>query len=137
MMQSEQGEQGAQETHGMCETKEPQGIKNVRSSYRARILRSGKDLPVKDFCKDYGWSTRKMNSWLWDHEMQAKVTNGWEPELLYENLGYVFQGVSTFMGPTGLIHPTLLTFWTPEGRAYIYDTLRAEGILPLEERDCA
>lgn len=110
-------------------------MKEKESDYRKRIFLWDEDLPIRDFCGDYGMTTRKMNKWLQEHGIQYRANGEWIPKPALQRRGYVICGFEEFRGRTGYVYPSSLNYWTPEGRAFLYDYLKAHGVLPLEERE--
>ena len=103
--------------------------------YRKRIILWETDLPVRDFCGNYGMTTRKMNKWLQDHGIQFRVNGEWIPKPILEKKGYVICGYEEFRGRTGYVYPHSINYWTPAGRAFLYDFMKFHGLVPLEESD--
>ena len=112
-------------------------VKADDKTYRGRLLNSDYTLRVSDFCGDYGWSTRKMNKWMGDHGIQYKRAKGacWIPSLMWEKLGLVYMENRDYYGRNGMIQFSCVNYWSPMARVLIYDLLRSEGILPVEERE--
>ena len=108
----------------------------LRPDYQKRILKSDEMLCVSEFCKDYGWSTRKMNKWMGDHGLQYKRAKGtsWIPNNKWERMGLVIMRDNDYYGCCGTIYFSCINYWTPVARVLIDEMLREEGVLPVEER---
>lgn len=98
------------------------------------IVLNCKDLvPITTIAKDYGKSGQWMNETLHELGIQYKQGKIW---LLYQKhaeQGYTSTKTSIYDGTDGEKHTSVHTYWTQKGRLFIYDTLKANGILPLIE----
>lgn len=98
------------------------------------IVLNCKDLvPITTIAKDYGKSGQWMNETLHELDIQYKQGKIW---LLYQKhaeQGYTSTKTSIYDGTDGKKHTAVHTYWTQKGRLFIYDTLKANGILPLIE----
>ena len=104
-------------------------------SYYDIVLQCPDVVPVSVIAKDYGWSARHMNRYLAEKGVQYKQGNIW---LLYQ--GYADKGYTntkTFATPAGdgTLHNHVHTYWTQAGRLFIYNLLRADGIVPCIEQE--
>lgn len=98
------------------------------------IVLNCKDLvTITTIAKDYGKSGQWMNETLHELGIQYKQGKIW---LLYQKhaeQGYTSTKTSVYDGTDGDKHTAVHTYWTQKGRLFIYDTLKANGILPLIE----
>lgn len=98
------------------------------------IVLNCKDLvTITTIAKDYGKSGQWMNETLHELGIQYKQGKIW---LLYQKhaeQGYTNTKTSIYDGTDGEKHTSVHTYWTQKGRLFIYDTLKANGILPLIE----
>lgn len=98
------------------------------------IVLNCKDLvTITTIAKDYGKSGQWMNETLHELGIQYKQGKIW---LLYQKhaeQGYTSTKTSIYDGTDGEKHTSVHTYWTQKGRLFIYDTLKANGILPLIE----
>ena len=88
---------------------------------------------ITTIAKDYGKSGQWMNETLHELGIQYKQGKIW---LLYQKhaeQGYTSTKTSIYDGTDGEKHTSVHTYWTQKGRLFIYDTLKANGILPLIE----
>ena len=53
----------------------------------------------------------------------------------YADKGYAQSKTQMFPGSDGEMHAKVHTYWTQDGRMFIYNLLKSEGILPIVERD--
>ena len=106
-----------------------------KASYYDVVLNSPSLLAVSEFAKDYGWSAKRMNQYL--HEKGVQYKQGGKIWLLYQKYagcGYTSTKTHAYPAHDGTMHTKVHTYWTQKGRLFIYDLLKADGILPLIER---
>ena len=106
-----------------------------KASYYDVVLNSPSLLAVSEFAKDYGWSAKRMNQYL--HEKGVQYKQGGKIWLLYQKYagcGYTSTKTHAYPAHDGTTHTKVHTYWTQKGRLFIYDLLKADGILPLIER---
>lgn len=105
-----------------------------KASYYDVVLACKDLISIGKIAKDYGWSAQKLNEWLADRKIQYKQGSIWLLYQKYANRGYT--STKTYASPAndGQIHSHVNTYWTQKGRLFIYDSLKAEGILPTVER---
>ncbi len=93
-------------------------------------------VPITVIAKDYGWSPYKMNRYLNERRVQYKRGDTWVLYQKYADRGYTGTQTHTYEDREGMPHARISTQWTQAGRLFIYDLLKADGIVPLVERDC-
>ena len=98
--------------------------------YHNAILQSQGVIPIGVIAKDYGFSAQWLNNYLHERGVQYKRAGTWLLYQPYANKGYT----QTRTIWDGTPYCKLLTYWTQKGRAFLYDVLLADGILPLSER---
>lgn len=106
-----------------------------KGSYYDLVLNCPDLLSISKIAKDYGKSAVWMNRKLHDLGIQYKQGDIW---LLYQkhaDKGYTSTKTQIYSGDDGQTHSKVHTYWTQKGRLFIYDLLKAEGILPLIERE--
>lgn len=54
----------------------------------------------------------------------------------YAEMGLTSTKTHTYNGSDGTVHTKPHTYWTQKGRLFIYDLLKADGILPIMEQEC-
>ena len=121
-----QGEQIADKDKAIAELHE-------RTSYLDQILQSKSTVTITQIAQDYGMSAKKFNIELRNLKIQRKVGGQWILYSPYNTMGYVHS--ETFVpenSKTGRV--IMLSKWTQRGRLFLYETLKANGILPLIER---
>ena len=101
-------------------------------SYCDLVLKSPNAVPITLIAKDYGMSAIAFNKLLHDLGIQYKQSGTW---LLYqEYAGFGYTKSSTFLDEaTGFTK--MNTKWTQKGRLFLYETLKANDILPLIEKE--
>ncbi len=106
-----------------------------KASYYDVVLNSPDLVSITEISKDYGWSARKMNEYL--HTTGVQFKQGGRIWILYQKhaeKGYTSTKTHTYPATDGTIHTKVHTYWTQKGRLFIYDLLKADGILPLIEQ---
>ena len=105
-------------------------------SYYDVVLNCKDLVAISVIAKDYGWSATKLNQYLQQKGIQYK--QGGKIWLLYQKYaekGYTSTKTHSYLGSDGNIHTKVHTYWTQRGRLFIYDLLKADGILPLVEQE--
>lgn len=105
-------------------------------SYYDVVLNCKDLVAISVIAKDYGWSAAKLNQYLQQKGIQYK--QGGKIWLLYQKYaekGYTSTKTHSYPGSDGSIHTKVHTYWTQRGRLFIYDLLKADGILPLVEQE--
>lgn len=105
-------------------------------SYYDVVLNCKDLVAISVIAKDYGWSATKLNQYLQQKGIQYK--QGGKIWLLYQKYaekGYTSTKTHSYPGSDGITHTKVHTYWTQRGRLFIYDLLKADGILPLVEQE--
>ena len=102
-------------------------------SYYDVILNCKDLVSVTQIAKDYGKSAKWLNEFLSSHKIQYKQGDQWFLYQKYAAKGYAQSKTQSFAGKDGAPHSKIHTYWTQEGRRYIYELLKSEGILPVVE----
>ena len=105
-------------------------------SYYEQILQSDATMTITQIAQDYGMSAIKLNLLLSDMRIQHKVRGQW---ILYGQFlhgGYVHSRAIDIIRSDGRHDVKYNTEWTTKGRIFLYETLKAKGILPLIEQEC-
>lgn len=104
-------------------------------SYYDQILQSNATMTVTQIAQDYGMSAIKLNLLLSDMKIQHKMREQW---ILYGQFltgGYVHSRAVDIVRSDGRHDVKYNTEWTTKGRIFLYEALKAKGILPLIEKD--
>lgn len=104
-------------------------------SYYDQILQSNATMTVTQIAQDYGMSAIKLNLLLSDMKIQHKTRGQW---ILYGQFltgGYVHSRAVDIIRSDGRHDVKYNTEWTTKGRIFLYEALKAKGILPLIEQD--
>ena len=101
--------------------------------YCDHVLASPDLVTITVIAKDYGWSAVRMNEYLYAKRIQFKQGETWVLFADYADKGYTGTKTTAFTGTNGEEHSKVHTYWTQKGRLFIYDTLKADGILPMME----
>lgn len=105
-----------------------------KASYYDVVLNCKDLMSITEIAKDYGKSGRWLNDYLHEKGVQFKQGNIWLLYQRYAQLGYTSTKTQTFNGDDGKVHTKVHTYWTQKGRLFIYDLLKADGIVPIIER---
>ncbi len=106
-----------------------------KASYYDVVLSCKDAISITEIAKDYGKSAKWLNKLLHEQGIQFRQGGIW---LLYQKHaenGYTSTKTQTYCGSDGAVHSKLHTYWTQKGRLFIYETLKAAGILPTMERN--
>lgn len=101
-------------------------------SYYDIVLACPDLVQIKKIAKDYGWSAQKLNKILAEKGVQYKQSGQWLLYQKYAGMGYTQS--KTYLYGEDEKHSRLHTLWTQAGRLFIYDLLKADGMLPVCER---
>ena len=104
-----------------------------KASYYDVVLNCKDLLSVSEIAKDYGKSAKWLNAKL--HELGVQFRQGgiWLLYQKYAEKGYTSTKTQSFNGNDGTVHSKVHTYWTQKGRLFIYELLKANGILPTIE----
>ena len=103
-------------------------------TYHDLVLSSGNAIPITVIAKDYGKSGRWLNSYLHECGVQYKQGEVWLLYQKYADKGYVISRTYPIRDSNGNTAAKPHTLWTQAGRLFIYELLKADGILPLIEK---
>ena len=104
-------------------------------SYYDLILQCPDLMPITTIAKDYGWSAKRLNAYLHEQGIQFKQSGIWLLYQQYAEQGYTSTKTHNYAGEDGTQHAKPHTYWTQKGRLFLYDFLKARGILPLIEQE--
>lgn len=99
-------------------------------SFCDAVLQSPDALPITVIAKDYGFSAQFLNQYLYARGVQYPCGGTWVLYQRYAGKGYVQPETILY----GSAHCKQHLRWTQKGRAFLYEFLKADGILPLSER---
>ena len=118
-------------------TEQAEKIKNMlpKASYYDYVLSAEGLMPISTIAKDYGKSGVWLNRYLHQNGVQYKQGQNWLLYQKYAEKGYTSTKTQTFNGVDGQQHTKVHTYWTQKGRLFIYDLLKANGLLPLIEQE--
>lgn len=109
-----------------------------KASYYDVVLNCKDLVSVSVIAKDYGWSANRMNQYLHEKGVQYKQSGKiWLLYQKYAERGYTNTKTQVIARNDGSVHTAVHTYWTQAGRLFIYDLLKADGILPTVERQFA
>lgn len=102
--------------------------------YHDKVLACPDLVKVTVIAKDYGWSAIKLNQWLEEKKIQFRQGEQWILYQKYAEKGYTQSFTYNYTRPDGSAGNSMITKWTQKGRLFIYDLLKADGILPNCEK---
>lgn len=105
-----------------------------KATYCDIVLNCKETVPISVVAKDYGWSARRMNKWLYEHNIQYKQGSIWLLYQDYSSCGYTQTKTRTFHKKDGEDVISVQTQWTQKGRMFLYELLKKNHILPLIEQ---
>lgn len=106
-----------------------------KASYYDVVLSCKDAISITEIAKDYGKSAKWLNKLLHEKGIQFRQGDIWLLYQKYAEKGYTITKTQTYSGNGGAVHSKLHTYWTQKGRLFIYETLKAAGILPTMERN--
>ena len=110
------------------------GEMQPKADYCDLVLQSPSLLPISQIAKDYGMSAIAMNQKLKELGVQYSRGGIWMLYQKYADKGYTQTKTHVFNED----HSKLHTYWTQQGRLFIYELLKSKcGILPVMERSVA
>ena len=101
-----------------------------KARYCDLILQCKTAIPITIIAKDYGMSANALNKLLYELKIQYKVDGIWVLYQKHSNQGYTVTQTHYVNDKMAIPH----TYWTQEGRKFIYDLLKYWNILPEIER---
>lgn len=110
-------------------------VMKPKADYCDMVLHSEGLMPISTIAKDYGKSAIWLNKWLHEHGIQYKQGQVWLPYQKYADRGYMKSKTHTVYDKNGDLTAKVHSYWTQQGRIFIYHQLKKEGILPLIEQD--
>ena len=98
-------------------------------TYCDEILSCQGAIPITVIAKDYGWSGRRMNDYLFFKKVQYKCGGVWVLYQKYAGMGYTSSETKKIDGQA-----VIITKWTQMGRMFIYNLMKSDGYLPVIEQ---
>lgn len=92
-------------------------------------------MTVTQIAQDYGMSAMRLNKELESMRIQHKVRGQWILFAQFLEGGYVHSRAVDIVRSDGRHDVKYNTEWTTKGRIFLYESLKAKGILPLIEQE--
>lgn len=99
-------------------------------SYYDIVLQSSSLLTTTEIAKDYGLSAKRLNQMLHDAGVQFTQSGRWFLYARHAQQGYTQSKTHEYDEGRTRTH----MYWTQKGRLFIYDLLKAQGVLPVIEQ---
>lgn len=106
-----------------------------KADYTDRILQSKSLVTITQIAKDYGMSGRAMNEQLHKLKVIYKLGSQWLLYSKYQAKGYTHSETVDIEHSDGRSDVVMNTKWTQKGRLFLYELLKANGVLPVIERE--
>lgn len=106
------------------------------ADYCAKILACSDTVTVTQIAQDYGMTAADFNEMLADMGIQYAVGSRKKQWILYSGYkqqGYVQSNTSTYTRYDGKTGIRVSSRWTQLGRLFLYERLKANGVLPISE----
>lgn len=101
-------------------------------SYYDVVLKSSPLLTTTEIAKDYGLSAKRLNQVLHAAGVQFKQSGRWFLYAKHAQQGYTQSKTHEYDEGKTRTH----MYWTQKGRLFIYDLLKAQGVLPIARARC-
>jgi anti-repressor protein len=105
-----------------------------KAEYLDKILQNAGTININAIAKDYGMSGVKLNRLLHGLGVQYLQDKQWLLYAKYQDCGYVQSETIAYDHRDGTPDTRLHTRWTQKGRLFLYDLLKANGIVPVTLR---
>ena len=105
-----------------------------KATYCDVVLMSDDLISVTEIAKDYGKSAQWLNKRLHEYGIQFNQRGVWHLYQPYAEGGYAVTRKQVIPGRDGETHVKEHTYWTQDGRKFLYEFLKKKGILPITER---
>ena len=105
-----------------------------KADYTDRILQNKGLVSISQISKDYGMTGQALNAKLHELKIQYKQGNQWLLYAKYQACGYTHSKTIDITRSDGSKDVVMETKWTQKGRLFIYEQLKADGIIPVIER---
>lgn len=105
-----------------------------KADYMDRILKNPGLVTITQIAKDYGMSGQAMNDLLHSLKVQYKQSSQWLLYEKYQSCGYTHSQTINYEHADGRPDVKMNTKWTQKGRLFLYQLLKANGVLPSIER---
>lgn len=105
-----------------------------KATYYDQILSSKNTMLTTQIAKDYGYSARKFNKLLESLHIQYKLRGQWLLYAKYAGNGYTKSVSIPYEHSDGTCDTRTQSEWSQRGCLFLYEQLKAHGILPIMER---
>lgn len=110
------------------------GFLKPKADYTDMILKNNSLVTITQIAKDYGMSGKSMNRKLHEMKIIYNLNGQWLLYSKYQSEGYVHSETIPIKHKNGCEDAKMNTKWTQKGRLFLYERLKAQGIIPVIER---
>ena len=104
-----------------------------KADFANDILLSPGTVTITQIAKDYGMRGAEMNNLLHKLRIQYKVNGQWVLYAKYDDKGYTKSCTKKIKNTYGKSESIVYTRWTEEGRKFLNELLKNEGIYPIKK----
>ena len=104
-----------------------------KADFANDILLSPGTVTITQIAKDYGMRGAEMNNLLHKLRIQYKVNGQWVLYAKYDDKGYTKSCTKKSKSTYGKSESIVYTRWTEEGRKFLNELLKNEGIYPIKK----
>ena len=105
-----------------------------KADYYDEILKNKGTVTTTAIAKDYGLSGVALNRMLHELGVQYKQSDQWFLYQEFADKGYTHSETIEITKSDGHKGITMHTKWTQKGRMFLYETLKASGVVPVIEK---
>lgn len=102
-----------------------------KAEYYDEVLCGEGLIPISAIAKDFGWSALRMNRFLYAYEVQYPLNKCWLLYQKYAGKGYTKTKTVIYTDKNGETRSKTLTYWTQEGRRFLYGFMKSLGYDPV------
>ena len=104
-----------------------------KADFANDILLSPGTVTITQIAKEYGMRSAEMNNLLHKLRIQYKVNGQWVLYAKYDDKGYTKSCTKKIKNTYGKSESIVYTRWTEEGRKFLNELLKNEGIYPIKK----
>lgn len=106
-----------------------------KAEYADNVLSATNGINITQIAKEYGMGAVKFNKLLHDLGIQYQHNKCWVLYDKHADKGYVISQTHYYINERGERCAKIHNKWTQKGRQFVYEKLKAIGIIPVKERE--